>query len=60
MGGMVNKSELSINVVISDKPKALGCFQKGHEGLSQKASGQDEGFAASLTQMQSHRRIGST
>jgi hypothetical protein len=60
MGGKVNGSELSINVVISDKPKALGCFWEKHEGLSQKASDQVEGFWAFLTQMQSHRRIGST
>ena len=60
MGGRVNGSELLINVVISDKPKALVCFEEKHGGLSQKASGQDEGLWASLTQTKSHRRIDST
>ena len=50
---MVNKCELLINVVISNKPKTL-------IGLSQKARGQVQGLSASLTQMVSHRRIGST
>ena len=53
MDGMVNTSELLINVVIKDKPKAL-------TGLSQKASGQDGRFFAFLTQTMSHRRIDST
>jgi hypothetical protein len=42
--GTVNICELSINVVITDKPKAL-------IGLSQKASGQVQGFSSFLTQM---------
>jgi hypothetical protein len=42
--GMVNIRELLINVVITDKPKAL-------IGLSQKASGQVQGLSIFLTQM---------
>ncbi len=44
IGGMVNIRELLINVVITDKPKAL-------TGLSQKASGQVQELSIFLTQM---------
>jgi hypothetical protein len=51
--GMVSIRELPLNLVIDDKPKML-------TGLSQKASGQDQGFNGSLTQMLHHRGKGST
>jgi hypothetical protein len=53
MDGMVNRCELLINVVITDKPKAL-------IGLGQKASRQVQEFVGFLTQMWSYRRRDST
>ncbi len=53
MDGRVNICELSINVVIGDKPKTL-------IGLGKKASGQAQELGNFLTQMKLHRRIDST
>ena len=38
---MVNICEPLINVVSLNKPKVLVCFHKKHEGLGQKARGQE-------------------
>ena len=54
MGGMVNTCELSINVVIQDKPKVL-------RGLSQKGTGAGTGFHPyPVMDTQRYRRIEST
>jgi hypothetical protein len=53
LNGMVNRSELLINVVNVNKPKML-------RGLDQKVSGQVQGFQFPLSQMKNHRRTGRT
>jgi hypothetical protein len=53
LNGMVNKSELLINVVKANKPKML-------TGLDQKVRGQVQGFQFPLSQMKNHRRTGRT
>jgi hypothetical protein len=50
---MVNGSELLINVVTPNKPKVL-------IGLSQKASGQEQGLRNLLPQTRCHQRKGKT
>ncbi len=51
LSGMVNESELLINVVNAHKPKML-------RGLNQKVSGQVQRLQRPLTEMLNHRRKG--
>ncbi len=53
LSGMVNESELLINVVINNKPKML-------RGLNQKVSSQVQRLNSSLTEMTCYRRKGRT
>jgi len=51
LSGMVNESELLINVVINNKPKML-------RGLNQKVSSPAQRLNSSLTEMMCYRRKG--